>query len=225
MPTIFSVLPIFLFQAFTTSAAPDDSIAIAVTTNPQTPTSLPSYCTTAPSSVYIPTYTLSGDDDTSTPPLPCNKATYATQEGYCCSNGIACANGECTCPNGTLIYSLPLEPCVTLNPYYSGCPGNILRDLCCSGPGVFAYAEEYGGSMTTPQCWHGATQVWTRTTMPGGEVVTSTLPPGISYTETRCFTCPLYTRSSTGAAAMPTGRVKGDDFVVKIMAVIILITL
>lgn len=158
------------------------------------------YCTTAPSSVYRPSlFSDINPTPTIIPPLPC-PGVYATQEGYCCSGGISCpGNGTCNCPNGTLVYSLPLAPCVTQNPYYSGCPGNMLGGLCCSGPGIFLQGE-YGEGWSTPMCNHG-TAVYNVTTAADGTVGTTTLPPGVSYTETRCFTCPLYTRTSTSSAA------------------------
>jgi len=101
------------------------------------PSATPAYCTTAPTSVYSPTYRQFAPTPRVTPPIPCPGA-YAIQNGVCCSNGFDClnpGNNTCTCVGGPLLWSMPLEPCVTQNPYYSGCPGNMLRGLCCSGPG------------------------------------------------------------------------------------------
>jgi hypothetical protein len=72
-------------------------LLLAAHATAQTPT--PSYCASAPSSIYIPSYTLQGSSPTVTPPLPC-PGVYAVQEGYCCSNGFSCSGGTCTCPNG-----------------------------------------------------------------------------------------------------------------------------
>ncbi|KAF2179122.1 hypothetical protein K469DRAFT_801851 [Zopfia rhizophila CBS 207.26] len=55
-------------------------------------------------------------------PLPCS--------GYCSSD-------FCACPNGTVVWNLPVEPCVSQNPFWPWCPGNILQELCCSGRQIF----------------------------------------------------------------------------------------
>jgi len=176
------------------------------------------YCTTAPtySSIWEPTITFSESNPTVTPPLPC-PAWYAVQEGYCCSNGFQCSGGSCTCPNGTLIYSLPLAPCVSQNPQWSGCPGNMMQGLCCSGPGIFV-GGDYNGTWSTAACIGGGTAVFNVTTASDGTVGTTTLPPGISYTETRCFTCPLYTRT-TSSSAFAARTMASEEIVVKIVAV------
>ncbi|GAB7351851.1 hypothetical protein MBLNU459_g2408t1 [Dothideomycetes sp. NU459] len=172
-----------------------------------------SYCTTAPSSVYSPSYTLYDPNAMPqvTPPLPC-PGVYAVQQGYCCSNGFDCLSGDgtCTCPNGTLVYSLPLAPCVTQNPDYSGCPGNMMAGLCCSGPGIFM-GSDYNGTVSWPVCTFG-TAVFNVTTAADGTVATTTLPPGISATNTICGTCPLYTRSSTKTSAGLAPRTQGPMF-------------
>lgn len=174
------------------------------------------YCATAPSSIYTPPYTIAYSTPSVIPPIPCN-GIYAIQEGYCCSNGFSCpGDGTCSCSNGTLIYSLPLAPCVTQNPYYSGCPGSMLAGLCCSGPGIFMQGP-YNATWSTAVCNHG-TAIYNITTATDGAIGTTTLPPGISYTQTRCFTCPLYTRTSSAAAAVRTAKPE-DAILGKIAAV------
>lgn len=173
----------------------------------------PAYCTTSWTSVYAPTYVLPfSTTPTVIPPLPCPGA-YAVQEGTCCNDtAYSCANGFCTCPNGTVIYSAPLAPCATINPFYSGCPGNMLDGLCCSGPGIFQNGP-YSASadQLTPVCTMG-TALCTVTTQNDGLVSTRTLPPSISYTDSVCGTCPLYTRTSTASVqniAVETRRTVG----------------
>ncbi|KAF2815131.1 uncharacterized protein BDZ99DRAFT_515884 [Mytilinidion resinicola] len=159
--------------------------------------------------------TFGDESPTVTPPLPC-PGWYATQQGYCCSDGINCSGGTCTCPNGTLVYSLPLAPCVSENPQWTGCPGNMMHGLCCSGPGIFM-SGPYNGTWSTAVCDQG-TAVFNVTTAMDGKVGTTTLPPGISYTETRCFTCPLYTRT-TSSKGLAARTMAPEEIVVKVVAV------
>lgn len=182
------------------------------------------YCTTAPSSVYSPTYS-PFTYATVVPPIPCD-GQYAIQQGYCCKSGFDCINAQnntCTCLGGPLLWKLPLAPCVTQNPYYSGCPGNMLDGLCCSGPGVFMQGLYNDTVNSWPVC-NGCTAVFNATTAADGTVQTTTLPPGISYTNTVCGTCPLtagvYAKPSTtksSAFAVETARVV-DVVLVKIIA-------
>ena len=132
------------------------------------------------------------------------------------------ARSNCTCPDGVLLYALPLDPCVANNPFYSGCPGNMAEGVCCSGPGIGYSPVSSSGSSSgssssttatatdgelapettvlTPVCRYD-TALWSVTTLPDGERSTSTYPPGVGYSNTICGTCPLYTRTSTSKGA------------------------
>ncbi|KAF2149208.1 hypothetical protein K461DRAFT_270834 [Myriangium duriaei CBS 260.36] len=116
---------------------------------------------------------------------------------------------KCTCPDGVPLFSFPLDPCVSANPFYSGCPGNMAGGVCCSGPGIgynFSVASttetdpNFAGAETsyTPICMYN-TALYSVTTFGDGEKSTSTYPPGVGYSNTICFTCPLYTRSTSSS--------------------------
>jgi hypothetical protein len=170
-----------------------------------TATPSPDYCT----SWSVKTWTFSdyfaNPTSTLTPPLPC-PGWYSSQQGYCCSgNSIRCSGKQCSCPDGSLVYTLPLAPCVTNNPNWSGCPGNMMGNLCCSGPGIAIFGTPSDANVTGswPECI-GGTEIFRISAVADAtttRTVTTTMPPGISYTETRCFTCPLYTKTSTSRAA------------------------
>lgn len=127
---------------------------------------------------------------------------------------------RCRCPDGTPVYALPLETCVSRNPFWNGCPGNMLKGLCCAGAGVILTRppdtatttqsdEHYIHTSNDPNTeWDdyspvctGNTALFTVTTDESGAESTSSLPPGISYSNPLCYTCPLYTRSSTASKA------------------------
>ncbi|GAM89975.1 hypothetical protein ANO11243_080150 [Dothideomycetidae sp. 11243] len=221
------ILPLLLFI----------SLASGIPSSATNTTATPTYCGTTWVSVYSPTYTIDFDIPSITPPLPCPGA-YSTQDGACCSGScISCPNfafcgpsagnisarsiedggDRCTCSDGELLYSMPLDPCVKENPFYSGCPGNMAEGVCCSGPGLF-FSSNYSSSTTaslvatsadldgfggeteatttyTPVCSSG-TALFSLVTE-AGATSTSTYPPGVGYSNTLCYTCPLYTRTST----------------------------
>lgn len=78
-----------------------------------------------------------------------------------------------------------------------------------------------GGDVWSQAVCTGGTAVFNVTTAADGAVGTTTLPPGLGYTQTRCFTCPLYTRTSTSVAgAVGTAGVGGVE-VVKRMVVVV----
>jgi hypothetical protein len=67
-------------------------------------------------------------------------------------------------------------------------------------------------------CKSPGTAVFNVTTAVDGTVGTTTLPPGISYTDTRCYTCPLYTRT-TSSSALAARTMAPEEIVVKVVAV------
>lgn len=153
------------------------------------------YCTSTTSaedSIFTP------DANDVIPPIPCQGAYYV-QEGFCCMGlNSTCVDGDCDCIDSDAWWQLPLDDCVQNNPQWSGCPGNMMKGLCCSGPDV---ALE--GAELTPVCPTGTPVFTVRTT--NGTTSTSTFPEasttGMSITLLSSPTATSLTTSSSPGAA------------------------
>src|ERR1700743_1874934 len=84
------------------------------------------------------------------PPLPC-PGEYVAPRGICCAAKFDWTAERCHGANHVPVWAIPLAPCVTQNPRWSGCPGNIIDGLCCSGPDVIGERIERGEDHP-PQC-------------------------------------------------------------------------
>jgi hypothetical protein len=133
--------------------------------------SSPTYCNpSAPHINHAP-------DPRFTPPIPC-AGEYNPYKGICCSGKYDWIHGSCRSADSTAAWTLPLAPCVTQHPQWSGCPGNMMDGLCCSGPHVLGQRIERA-AWRPAECLEGATAVFSVATGPDGTASTTTLPPGL----------------------------------------------
>jgi hypothetical protein len=140
---LLTVLPSQSVFAAKTTTAKVTKTTKATKTTTNTSNGNPDYCTTAPPSHA----TFPSQPGDVIPPIPCTGG-YLVQQGQCCNGN----NAPCT---GTdIIWQLPLASCVTVNPQYNGCPGNMLLGVCCSGAGVAL--EGSGTPSSTVSCEGGA---------------------------------------------------------------------
>jgi hypothetical protein len=112
------------------------------------------------------------------PPIPC-PGVYAIHRGICCAAKFDWLADRCHGHDHSPAWTLPLAPCVTANPFWSGCPGNMMDGLCCSGAELVGERVERG-RFQAAQCQGGGTAVFSVTKLPGGGASTVTPPPGMS---------------------------------------------
>jgi hypothetical protein len=111
-----------------------------------------------------------------TPPIPCT-GEYAANRGICCPGKFSYAHGACK-DGAAPLWTLPLAPCVTQHPQWSGCPGNMMDGLCCSGADFVGERVEKG-EFKPAECAGGGTALFSVTKLPNGQLSTTTLPPGM----------------------------------------------
>jgi len=183
----FSAL--FLAVALPHMTVAQTQARLALTTNRPTLADTPAYCTTAPQGHRYPPSDI-------TPPIPC-AAAYEVQKGLCCHivtlgdtlTGPVTLSGPQTCTGTGVSFQIPLAPCVSVNPWWNGCPGNMMSGTCCNGPGLFV-GNPFTGTMTTygVHCVEGVAFVVETTS---GRTITSSA------------TTPL-TKSTSGAVTSST---------------------
>ena len=178
-----------LLVALTSSALAQTTEAPSATTTDAGPYD---YCTST-TSADGPFFTGKGDV---IPPIPCENGYYNVQAGFCCMGlNTTCENLKCQCNDSDKWWQLPLDDCIKDNPQWSGCPGNMLNGLCCSGPGIVLR-----GADMTPACTDGSAIFTVMTS--NGTTSTSTLASSGPTTSlsTTSTTTSLSTSASPGGA-------------------------
>ncbi|KAI6354657.1 hypothetical protein MCOR25_008514 [Pyricularia grisea] len=184
------------------SSSSSTAATTSVSSASSTITGTPAYCTTAtPQSKFsIPTGTTRP-----VPPLPCTGA-YDAEKGVCCKST------DPNCSGSGVEWQLPLAPCVTSNPLYNGCPGNMLNNVCCESARV-AFVDgnvscENGRSLFTVMTSADKTVTSSfgpATTTPGPS--TSQTPPSAnpasSTIQSTTTTGGIQSTTKTGGAWMP----------------------
>jgi hypothetical protein len=132
----------------------------------------PSYCTNHPRETHR-----SHDSRGVVAPLPC-PGEYVAHAGICCAGRYSSTLNRCHGNSQTPLWTLPLAPCVSQNPAWSGCPGNMFDGLCCSGAEFVGQRVEHG-NWKPAECQGGGTVVFSVTTSKNGQVSTYTPPPGL----------------------------------------------
>lgn len=188
------LLAVLVATAMAQSTSPQSTSAPSTAATKTTKTAPYDYCTST-STAGLSTAT--PDENEVISPIPCS-GLYTVQAGFCCQGGslnVTCEESDCECPGSDEWWQLPLDDCVENNPLWSGCPGNMLKGLCCSGPGIGV-----GLADSSPDCLDGGTPVFTVRTA-NGTASTSTFPPssttGVSITSAATL---LTTSTSPGAA-------------------------
>jgi hypothetical protein len=152
----------------------------------------PDYCTAHPKHATHP-----NPDAHFLAPLPC-PGEYAAVRGVCCAGKFDWAAARCHGHEHTPVWALPLAPCVSQNPNWSRCPGNMMDGLCCSGAEIVGARVERGKPRPA-ECQGGGTAVFTVSTLPGGTASTTvSLPPGMTNVPTDLI--------AVGAIVKPNGE-------------------
>ncbi|KAI6290908.1 hypothetical protein MCOR07_008665 [Pyricularia oryzae] len=207
LAVVFALLPVIALAhptatptpTNTASPAPSSSApaSTAATTSTlsvsSTITGTPAYCTTAPPQ---PKFDIPTGTTRPVPPLPCTGA-YDAEKGLCCKST------DPNCSGGGVEWQLPLAPCVTSNPLYRGCPGNMLNNVCCESARV-AFVDGKVSCENGRSLFMVMTSADKTVTSSFGPAITT---PGPSSSQTPPSANPgsgtIQTTTKTGGARMP----------------------